>query len=67
MVRFGVLHLSKLAMIWKDRSGSLWQFVDKTKEQDAGRRNDAPSKVLKTPPPEATQCCERRAKQPLTP
>ena len=67
VVRLGVLHLSKLAMSWKERSGSLWQFVDRTKEQEAGNRSDAPSKVLKTPPPDATQCCERRGKQPRTP
>lgn len=61
-----MLHLSKLAMSWKERSGSLRQFVDKTNEQEAGSRSDAPSKVLKTPPPDATQCWERRAKQPRT-
>lgn len=67
VVRLGVLHLSKLAMSWKERSGNLWQLVDKTKEHEAGRRNDAPSKVRKTPLADTTQCWERRAKQPRTP
>lgn len=67
VVRLGELHLSKLAMSWKERSGSLWQFVDRTKEQEAGNLSDAPSNVLKTPPPDTTQCWERRAKQPRTP
>lgn len=67
VVRLGVLHLSKLAMSWKDNSGSLWQIVERTKEHEAGKRRKAPSKVRKTPPPDATQCWLRRAKHPRTP
>lgn len=67
MVRLGEDHLSKLMMSWKEKSGSFWQMVDRTKAQLAGKRRKAPSKVRKTPPPAARQKELRVLKQPRTP